>query len=57
MMIDDSCACLCMIGTPPRIDGGTVNFSILEPQYGDDPPVPFSFLNSEVAIPVRTGIC
>lgn len=30
-------------GTPPRLDGRTIDFSQMERQYGDDPPVPFSF--------------
>jgi tRNA uridine 5-carboxymethylaminomethyl modification enzyme len=30
-------------GTPPRLDGRTIDFSKLEPQYSDDRPVPFSF--------------
>jgi tRNA uridine 5-carboxymethylaminomethyl modification enzyme len=30
-------------GTTPRLNGRTIDFSKLEPQYGDDPPVPFSF--------------
>jgi tRNA uridine 5-carboxymethylaminomethyl modification enzyme len=30
-------------GTTPRLDGGTIDFSRLTPQYGDEPPVPFSF--------------
>ena len=29
-------------GTTPRLDGRTIDFSRLEPQYGDDPPIPFS---------------
>ncbi len=31
-------------GTPARLDGRTIDFSRMEPQYGDDPIVPFSFL-------------
>lgn len=31
-------------GTPPRIDGRTIDFSKLETQYGDDPVPVFSFL-------------
>ena len=30
-------------GTPARLDGSSINFEQLEPQYGDDPPAPFSF--------------
>lgn len=30
-------------GTPARLDGRTINFTKLEPQYGDEPPKPFSF--------------
>jgi tRNA uridine 5-carboxymethylaminomethyl modification enzyme len=30
-------------GTPARLDGRTIDFDRLEPQHGDDPPVPFSF--------------
>ncbi|KAI6778253.1 Mitochondrial translation optimization protein 1 [Emericellopsis cladophorae] len=37
-------------GTPPRIDKRTVNWDILETQYGDDPPTPFSYLNDTVAV-------
>ncbi|KAF9765747.1 hypothetical protein IL306_001902 [Fusarium sp. DS 682] len=37
-------------GTPPRIDGASINYDVLEKQYGDDPPTPFSYLNETVAI-------
>ncbi|KAM0448099.1 hypothetical protein ACHAQK_000078 [Fusarium lateritium] len=37
-------------GTPPRIDRDSINFDILEKQYGDDPPSPFSYLNETVAV-------
>ncbi len=30
-------------GTPARLDGETIDFTLLQPQYGDDPPNPFSF--------------
>lgn len=32
-------------GTPPRLDGRTIDWSRLEQQYGDDHPVMLSFLN------------
>ncbi|EHY54679.1 Mitochondrial translation optimization protein 1 [Exophiala dermatitidis] len=37
-------------GTPPRLDRDTIDFSALEPQPGDSPPVPFSYLNDTVEI-------
>ncbi|KAL2418146.1 Mitochondrial translation optimization protein 1 [Exophiala dermatitidis] len=37
-------------GTPPRLDRDTIDFSALEPQPGDSPPVPFSYLNNTVEI-------
>lgn len=30
-------------GTPARLDGKTIDFSSLKVQYGDQPPIPFSF--------------
>jgi tRNA uridine 5-carboxymethylaminomethyl modification enzyme len=33
-------------GTPPRIDGRTIDYSVLEPQPGDDPRPVFSFLGT-----------
>jgi tRNA uridine 5-carboxymethylaminomethyl modification enzyme len=38
-------------GTPPRIDGRSVDFSQLEPQPGDDPRPVFSFLGSRADHP------
>lgn len=35
-------------GTPPRLDGRTIDYSVCIPQPGDDPPVPFSFMNDRV---------
>ncbi len=41
-------------GTPARIDGRSVDFSLLEPQYGDENPQKFSF-SSEIS-PVSNQI-
>ena len=38
-------------GTPPRIDGRTIDYSQLQEQEGDDPEVPFSFLTKEITVP------
>ncbi len=37
-------------GTPPRLDGRTINFKKLEKQDGDDDPGKFSFLNNGVKL-------
>jgi tRNA uridine 5-carboxymethylaminomethyl modification enzyme len=37
-------------GTPPRLDGKSINFKILEAQEGDQPPMPFSYLNERVQV-------
>lgn len=42
-------------GTPPRIDGRTIDFSGLEEQPGDDPAPVFSFLGSRADHPRQVG--
>ena len=38
-------------GTPPRLDGRTIDWAALEVQDGDDPPAPFSFLTDRIDVP------
>jgi tRNA uridine 5-carboxymethylaminomethyl modification enzyme len=38
-------------GTSPRIAAGTIDFSRLEPQHGDERPRPFSFFSSGIPQP------
>jgi tRNA uridine 5-carboxymethylaminomethyl modification enzyme len=35
-------------GTPPRLDGATIDWTVLEMQPGDDPPEPFSVLTDRI---------
>jgi len=37
-------------GTCARLDGKTINFENLKPQYGDEPPMPFSFSTKKLCI-------
>ncbi len=38
-------------GTPPRLDGRTIDWGVLETQPGDDPPEPFSMLTKRIETP------
>ncbi|XP_071944332.1 protein MTO1 homolog, mitochondrial-like [Antedon mediterranea] len=45
-------------GTPPRVDGKSINYSKLVQQTGDPDPIPFSFMNERVSIqPEDQVIC
>ncbi len=38
-------------GTPPRLDGRTVDWTLFEPQPGDADPTPFSFMTDKIDRP------
>ncbi len=37
-------------GTPPRLASSSIDFSRLAPQYGDDPPTPFSYATERLQV-------
>ncbi|HKU07717.1 MAG TPA: tRNA uridine-5-carboxymethylaminomethyl(34) synthesis enzyme MnmG [Bradyrhizobium sp.] len=44
-------------GTPPRLDGTTIDWSAVEMQPGDDPPEPFSVMTDRITTPqISCGI-
>jgi tRNA uridine 5-carboxymethylaminomethyl modification enzyme len=44
-------------GTPPRLDGTTIDWSAVEIQPGDDPPEPFSVMTARITTPqIQCGI-
>jgi tRNA uridine 5-carboxymethylaminomethyl modification enzyme len=44
-------------GTPPRLDGATIDWSAVEMQPGDDPPEPFSVMTDRITNPqIQCGI-
>lgn len=41
-------------GTPPRLDGRTIDWNAFEPQFADERPVPFSFATERIEQPQIT---
>ncbi len=44
-------------GTPARIDGRTIDFSKMVPQYGDERVVPFSFTTDPESVQKEQALC
>ena len=44
-------------GTPARIDSRSIDYSKMEPQYGDDPVIPFSFSTPRESVQIEQVPC
>ncbi|SDB52436.1 tRNA uridine 5-carboxymethylaminomethyl modification enzyme [Pseudobutyrivibrio sp. YE44] len=44
-------------GTPARIDGNSIDYSKMEPQYGDNPVIPFSFSTPRESVQIEQVPC
>ncbi|SFN72404.1 tRNA uridine 5-carboxymethylaminomethyl modification enzyme [Pseudobutyrivibrio sp. UC1225] len=44
-------------GTPARIDSNSIDYSKMEPQYGDDPVIPFSFSTPRESVQIEQVPC
>ena len=44
-------------GTPARIDSNSIDYSKMEPQYGDDPVIPFSFSTPRESVQIDQVPC
>ena len=44
-------------GTPARIDGNSIDYSKMEPQYGDNPVIPFSFSTNREDVQIEQVPC
>jgi tRNA uridine 5-carboxymethylaminomethyl modification enzyme len=40
-------------GTPARLDGKTINYSVMQEQKGDEAVIPFSFSTGKISLPQR----
>jgi tRNA uridine 5-carboxymethylaminomethyl modification enzyme len=45
------------VGTPPRLDGRTINYQNLVIQPGDHPAIPFSYMNKTIGLPDHQICC
>lgn len=41
-------------GTPPRLDGRSIDWAALEEQHGDEPPEPLSWMTARISNPQRS---